>query len=44
MMVANEVGHLLGRRHSTQGSVPTEGVGVVVGGVLGLLAFVLALT
>jgi drug/metabolite transporter (DMT)-like permease len=44
LMVANEVGYLLGRRHSTQGSVPTESVGVVVGGVLGLLAFVLALT
>src|SRR5580704_13123793 len=44
LTVANEVGCLLGRRHAAQGSVPLEGVGVVVGGVLGLLAFVLALT
>jgi len=44
LTVANEVGYLLGRRHAAHGSVPVEGVGVVVGGVLGLLAFVLALT
>lgn len=44
LMVANEVGYLLGRQNAAQGSVPIEGVGVVVGGVLGLLAFVLALT
>jgi hypothetical protein len=44
LMVANELGYLLGRRNAARGSVPVEGVGVVVGGVLGLLAFVLALT
>ena len=42
--LAQAVGSWLGRRHAAQGSAPAEGVGVVVGGMLGLLAFVLALT
>ena len=42
--LAQAVGSWLGRRHSAHGSAPAEGVGVVVGGMLGLLAFVLALT
>jgi hypothetical protein len=42
--VAQAIGAWLGRRHSANGSAPAEGVGVVVGGMLGLLAFVLALT
>ncbi len=42
--VAQAIGAWLGRRHSASGTAPAEGVGVVVGGMLGLLAFVLALT
>ena len=42
--VAREAGAWLGRRHAAGGQAPSEGVGVVVGGMLGLLAFVLALT
>lgn len=42
--LAERLGSWLGRRHAAQGSAPAEGVGVVVGGMLGLLAFVLALT
>ena len=42
--LAQAVGSWFGRRHASQGSAPAEGVGVVVGGMLGLLAFVLALT
>lgn len=38
-------GHVLGtRQHSSNGTKEAEGVGVVVGGMLGLLAFILALT
>ncbi|MCA3361673.1 MAG: hypothetical protein ING08_18255 [Roseomonas sp.] len=42
--VAERLGLWLGRRAAAKGSPPAEGVGVVVGGMLGLLAFVLALT
>ena len=41
---AQAIGAWLGRRHTARGAAPAEGVGVVVGGMLGLLAFVLALT
>jgi hypothetical protein len=41
---AQAIGAWLGRRHTARGTAPAEGVGVVVGGMLGLLAFVLALT
>jgi hypothetical protein len=44
-MLAHEAGYWLGyRRQSPDGEVQAEGVSVVVGGMLGLLAFVLALT
>ena len=43
-LVAHEVGFLIGRRQAEQHDVPGEGIGVLVGGLLGLLAFVLALT
>ena len=42
--LAQVMGSWLGRRHAEGGAAPAEGVGVVVGGMLGLLAFVLALT
>ena len=42
--VAQAIGAWLGRRRVAGGAAPAEGVGVVVGGMLGLLAFVLALT
>jgi ABC-type multidrug transport system fused ATPase/permease subunit len=42
--VAQAIGAWLGRRHTARGAAPAEGVGVEVGGMLGLLAFVLALT
>lgn len=42
--VAKEAGFAFGRRAAARGQEPAEGVGVVVGGMLGLLAFVLALT
>lgn len=42
--LAERLGSWLGRRHASRGAAPAEGVGVVVGGMLGLLAFVLALT
>ncbi len=42
--VAKEAGYFFGRRAALRGDNPGEGVGVVVGGMLGLLAFVLALT
>jgi hypothetical protein len=41
---AKEIGYRLGARRRNDGETPPEGVGVVVGGMLGLLAFVLALT
>ena len=41
--LAREVGYALGRR-GARGDAPTEGVGVVVTSMLGLLAFVLGLT
>src|SRR5262249_26191813 len=43
-LVAHEVGFLVGRRQAERRDVPGEGIGVLVGGLLGLLAFVLALT
>ena len=43
-ILAQEVGYWLGRRHRTRMEGQAEGVGIVVGGMLGLLAFVLALT
>ena len=44
-MLAHEAGYWLGsRRRARGGEVQAEGVGVVVGGMLSLLAFVLALT
>lgn len=42
--IAREIGYWFGRRHAADSAASTEGVGVVVGGMLGLLAFVLALT
>jgi hypothetical protein len=44
LLAAHEVGALIGRRRTSKGATPNEGVGVLVGGLLGLLAFVLALT
>ena len=44
-MLAHEAGYWLGyRRKARDGEFQAEGVSVVVGGMLGLLAFVLALT
>lgn len=43
-ILAHEAGAWQGRRHAESGEVAPEGVGVIVGGLLGLLAFVLALT
>jgi hypothetical protein len=44
LLAAHEVGSWLGRRWASRGAAPNEGVGVLLGGLLGLLAFVLALT
>ena len=44
LMLAHEAGYVIGRRQAARGATPGEGVGVVVGGMLGLLGFVLALT
>jgi hypothetical protein len=43
-LAAQELGYLLGARHRAHMTGKAEGVGVIVGGMLGLLAFVLALT
>ena len=43
-VLAKEVGYFFGQRMAQRYESPGEGVGVVVGGMLGLLAFVLALT
>lgn len=43
-LAAHEVGFLIGHRQAEQHDVPGEGIGVLVGGLLALLAFVLALT
>jgi hypothetical protein len=43
-LVAHEVGFWVGRRYALRSKSPGEGVGVLVGSVLALLAFVLALT
>lgn len=42
--LAREAGYVLGVRAARRRDAPAEGVGIVVGGMLGLLAFVLALT
>jgi hypothetical protein len=42
--LAREAGLFLGRRQSATRKPEAEGIGVIVGGMLGLLAFVLALT
>ncbi|MGH7154479.1 MAG: hypothetical protein ACREF3_11185, partial [Acetobacteraceae bacterium] len=42
--IARELGHWIGRRQRAKVEGRVEGVGVIVGGMLGLLAFVLALT
>jgi hypothetical protein len=44
LLVAHEIGSWIGRRRAARGAAPVEGAGVLVGGLLGLLAFVLALT
>jgi hypothetical protein len=41
---AKELGYFYGRRNAKHGSEQVEGAGIVVGGMLGLLGFVLALT
>lgn len=43
-MLSKEVGYFFGQRLAQRPENPGEGVSVVVGGMLGLLAFVLALT
>lgn len=44
-LLAHWVGHVLGQRErGARGTGEAEGVGLVVGGLLGLLAFILALT
>lgn len=43
-MVAYEAGYRVGRRQAKGRETPSDGVGVLVGGLLTLLAFVLALT
>jgi hypothetical protein len=41
-IIAREVGYLLGHHRAGQKEKPDEGIGVVTGSILGLLAFVLA--
>jgi hypothetical protein len=43
-LAAHEAGYRIGRRHAQRRAANAESVGVIVGGMLGLLAFVLALT
>lgn len=43
-LLAKELGYLYGRRRAREGSEQSEGAGIVVAGMLGLLGFVLALT
>ena len=43
-VAAHEIGYWVGRRRAARQGVHSEGVGTVVGGMLALLAFVLALT
>ena len=43
-LAAHEAGFWIGRRKASERDAPPEGVGVLVGSLLGLLAFVLALT
>jgi hypothetical protein len=43
-LVLHEAGYRLGRWQSSRVESPSDGVGVVIGAMLGLLAFVLALT
>lgn len=42
--MAREIGYFIGRGTGRRAEIPQDGVGVVVGGMLGLLAFVLAIT
>ena len=42
--LVHQIGYWFGRRKKASGESPAEGVGAVVGSILGLLAFVLALT
>jgi hypothetical protein len=44
LLAAHEAGYWVGSRQASTRETPAEGVGVLVGGLLGLLAFVLALT
>jgi len=44
LLAAHEIGSWIGRRRMARGTAPIEGIGALVGGLLGLLAFVLALT
>lgn len=44
LFIAREIGLWLGRRHAADDATVPDGVGLVVGSMLGLLAFVLALT
>ncbi len=44
LALSAEIGLRLGLRHGRRDNAPREGVGLVVGGMLGLLAFLLALT
>lgn len=43
-LIAEEIGQWFGRRQRSRMEGHVEGVGIIVGGMLGLLAFVLALT
>ena len=43
-LAAHEVGFWIGRWQAAKREIPGEGIGVLVGGLLGLLGFVLALT
>ena len=43
-LLFHEIGYWLGLRNRKRADTETESVGIVVGGILGLLAFVLALT
>ena len=43
-LVSYGLGFVLGKRRRARGDVEPEGVGVIVGGIMGLLGFVLALT
>jgi Zn-dependent protease with chaperone function len=44
LLIAHEVGYWIGLRHKARSDSRSESAAIVVGGILGLLAFVLALT